>query len=414
MKHRFVILVLLGGLVTLAGCGSHCQPESPPPVVDVKVARATRETLQAEVNAPATVYGRQQAGVAARITAPIRRLLVRKGDSVAAGQVLAELEDRDLLAQRAEAQAAVSDAEATLEKLAGASLPADLERARGQLAAAEAAFNQAQKIYERRQALYEQGAIPGRDLLVSETELAQARANYEVAKTSLELLTRQTRDREIRIAESRLAQARARLAYIETQIEFTRLRSPFGGVIIEQYMFPGDMARPDAPVFEVADLSVAVARAQVPEAAAGPLRVGQPCSFQPVDEPDRRYAGRVGVVNRAVHPERRTVEVWCEVPNHRNGIRTGMFGEVTIVTQTIPRALTLPLSAVEFVEGTDRGLVRVVARERAVRVREVATGLRSAGKVQVIGGLDESELVIIEGGYGLADGTPVRFREGAR
>lgn len=406
--------ILFGCMIVMAGCGSRTEPEPARPVVDVKVARAAREELRAEVSAPATIFGRQQAGVAARITAPIRRLLVRKGDTVAAGQVLAELEDRDLLAQRDEAQAAVADAQATLEKIAAGALPTEIERARGQLAAAQAALNQAQKIYERRRALYEQGAIPARELLVSETELAQARANYEVAKTSLDLLSHQTRERDIRIAESRLAQAQARLAYIETQIEFTRLRSPFAGVVTEQYMFPGDMARPDAPVFAVADLSVAVARAQVPEAEAGPVRTGQECSFRPVDEPGRHYAGRVSVVNRAVDPERRAVEVWCELPNAEKRIRAGMFGDVSIVIRVVPQAVTVPLGAIEFAEGTSHGVARVIGAGQTVQLREVETGLRGAGKVQVIKGVGEGELVVVEGGYGLPGGASVRFEEAKR
>ena len=163
MKNQYLCLVC----IVLVGCVSQSEPESPKPLVDVKVARVEREDLRAQVRAPATVFGRQQANIAARITAPIRSLLVRKGDTVAAGQVLAELEDRDLLAQRAEARAAVADAEATLEKITAGSLPTDIERARGQLAVAEAALHQAQKIFERRQALFDQGAIPARELLVS-------------------------------------------------------------------------------------------------------------------------------------------------------------------------------------------------------------------------------------------------------
>jgi len=399
--------------IVLVGCGSSSEPGPPKPVVDVKVGRAVQEDLRAQVRAPATVFGRQQANIAARITAPIRRLLVRKGDTVVAGQVLAELEDRDLLAQRVEAQAAVANAEASLEKITAGSLPTDIERARGQLAVAEAALNQAQKIFERRQALYEQGAIPARELLVSQTELAQARANYEVAKTQLQLLNNQTRERDIRIAQSRLEQAKARLAYIESQLEFTRLRSPFAGTITEQYLFPGDMAKPDAPVFAVADLAVAVARAQVPEAEAGPVAPGQECLFQPIDEPARRFPGRISIVNRAVDPERRTVEVWCELPNPERRLRAGAFGEVAITTKIVQQALVVPLSAVEFQEGTKRGVARTISRERTVELREVETGIRGNGKVQVITGLRPGELVIIEGGYGLAAGTPVRFPGGS-
>jgi multidrug efflux pump subunit AcrA (membrane-fusion protein) len=396
--------------IFLAGCASRPDDGPPKPVVAVKVARAEVTGLRVHVRAPASVFGREQAGIAARITAPIRSLKVRKGDTVAAGQILAELEDRDILAQRAEAEAAVADAQATLQKVAAGTLPTDVERARGQLATAEAALNQAQKIYERRRQLFEQGAIPGRDLLVSETELAQARTNQEVAKKSLELLLSQSRDRDIRIAESRFEQAKARLAYLDAQLQFTQLRSPFAGAVTEQFLYPGDMAKPDAPVFTVVDLSVAVARAQVPEADAAAVRPGQPCAFNSVDS-GASHAGRVSVVNKAVDPARRTVEVWCEIPNPSHTLRAGAFGEVRITTATEPQAVTVPLAAVQFQEGTRKGTVLVVDEKRIVRKREVETGQAADGKVQITQGLRGGEVVVIEGGYGLPDEIEVRFEE---
>lgn len=406
------LLIVLAGSILLLGC--HSAEQTPPkPVVAVKAAQAERRQLKITLRAPATVFAKQQAAIAARLTAPVRSLKVRKGDTVKAGQILAELEDRDLLAQRAEAQAAVADAQATLEKLTAGTLPADVERARGQVAAAEAALRQAEKIHARRRQLYEQGAIPGRDLLVSQTELAQAKANYEVAQKSLELLWNQSRERDIRIAQSRLEQAQARLAYIQAQLEFTRLRSPFAGTIIEQFLFPGDMARPDAPVFTVADLSVAVARAQVPEAEAAAVRPGQECRFASVDGATSP-PGRITVVNKAVDASRRTVEVWCEACNPGTRLHVGAFGEVEIVTAVHPQAVVVPAAAVQFVEGTDQGIVLVVEGRHVAHRRQVRARRTPDGRAHVRQGLNGGEWVITEGGYELPDGTEVRIQEEQR
>ncbi|MCL5743824.1 MAG: biotin/lipoyl-binding protein, partial [Acidobacteria bacterium] len=254
-------LSLFSLIVFLSGC-AHQEEASPKAVVAVKTARAEQADVRISVRAPAAVFAREQANVTARLTAPIRQLRARKGDRVSAGQVLAVLENRDIAAQREEASASVSDAQATLKKLSAGTLPTDIERARGQLISAQAALNQAEKVYERRSELFKQGAIPGRELLVSETDLAQAKAAYEVAKRSLDLLENQSRENDLRIAESRVWQAKARLALTEAQNQFTEIRSPFSGMITEQFMFPGDMAKPENPIFTVMDLSVAVARAQ--------------------------------------------------------------------------------------------------------------------------------------------------------
>src|SRR5215468_6830648 len=187
----------------IVGCKAHSEEEkAPKPVVEVKTAKAEVADLELTVQAPANIFPREQANIAARVTARIVKLSARKGDAVAAGQLLAALENNDLIAQRDEAKAAITDAEANLQKTAAGTIPADIERARGQLDTAKAALNQAQKIYDRRKVLYEKGAIPQRDLLLSETELAQAKTAYEVARKSLDLLEKQSSDKDIRIAQS--------------------------------------------------------------------------------------------------------------------------------------------------------------------------------------------------------------------
>ncbi len=390
---------------------SACHREEPDskPVVAVKVARAEISNLSLYVRAPATLFPKEQANIAARTAGPIRQLRARKGDSVAAGQVLAVLENRDLEAQRLEAEAAVMDAQANLEKISSGTLVADVERARGQVATTEATLNQAQKIYDRRAELFQQGAIPQRDLLVSQTELAQAKTGYEVARKSLELLETQSRGKEIRQAESRLAQAKARLQLAEAQLQFTELRSPFAGSITEQFLYPGDMAKPEVPVFTVMDLSVAIARAQVPEEQTSAIQIGQKGDFTPADQNQTTFTGRISVINRSVDLARRTVEVWCEIPNTSRQLRSGVFGSLSILTGTAPQSVVVPLTAVQFKEGTRSGWVMVVDEKRAAHKREVEAGEIIEGKVQIKQGLRPNELVIIEGGYGLPDGAEVRF-----
>jgi len=396
--------------VFLAACSRENETK-PEPVVEVKAARTEVADLDVTVHAPAAVFPRQQANIASRVTSPIRELRARKGDSVSAGQILAVLENRDVRAQQQEALAALEDATAQLQKISTGTLPTDIERARGQLATAEAALNQARKIYDRRAELFKLGAIPARDLLVSQTELANANANYEVARRSLELLETQSREKDIRIAESRVAQARARLAQVEALLQFTELRAPFAGTITEQLLYPGDMAKPETSLFTVMDLAVAVARAQVPEAEAREIRLKQRCDFMPADSKDRKFGGKVSLVNKAVDPARRTVEVWCDLQNPDRWLRAGVFGAVDIVTGTAPKSILVPQSAVQFVEGTRSGAVLVVDGKRVAHKREVETGMISQGKVQIRSGLRAGELVVVEGGYGLPDGTEVRILE---
>lgn len=399
-------MLMLPLLAILSGCGAK-EEEKPRIVVQVKTAPVETATIETAVRAAATVYPKEQANLAARVTAPVRRLLAHKGDEVAAGQIVAELEDRDLAAQRQEAAAAVEDARASLEKTAGGTLPTDIERARGQLATTDAALKQAQKIYDRRQELFKEGAIPGRELLIAETDLARATAEFQVARKSYDLLQNQSRERDLRMAQSRLEQAEARLANAAAQLDYARIRSPFAGNITDQFAYPGDMAKPDAPLFTVMDLSSVVARVQVPDSDAGGVRFGQECAFTPADAPGAQFQGRVSVVNKAVDPARRTIEVWCAIPNSSRALRANVFGSVAIRTGTQADAVVVPLPAVQFVEGTSKGSVLVVDAKHVAHKRDIESGQVSEGRVQIVSGLKPGETVVVEGGYGVPDGTEV-------
>lgn len=393
-------------VLMLAGCSN--QPEEPPkPVVDVKTAPAQEAEITLRLHAPATIFPREQANVAARITAPIRQILVHKGENVKAGQALALLDDRDLVAQRDEAQANVDDAKATLEKTTGGTLPTDVEHARGQVETAQAAYNQANEIYKKRKDLYAQGAIPQRDLLVSQTERDTTKTNLDVAQRAYELLLHQSRGRDIQIAQSHVEQAQARLRNIEVQLGFTRIVSPFAGNVTDQFQYPGDMAAPSTPMFTVIDMSSAVARAQVPEADAPRAKIGQQCEFQSSDNSALRYSGHISVVNRAVDPTRRTVETWCEIPHPPPTLRAGMFGDVGIVTGVV-KGVVVPQAAVQFKEGTSTGWVMTVDNKNIAHRRDVETGEVSGGRVQIVKGLSAGQIVITDGAYGTPDGTEVK------
>jgi multidrug efflux pump subunit AcrA (membrane-fusion protein) len=405
MKSNRWIWLAIAALALAAGCEKK-EEEKPKPVVAVKVAKAETGDVKLVVKAPATVWPREQAAVAARVTAPIREIRVRKGDDVRAGQVLAVLENRDVAAQRQEAQAAVADAEANLQKTMAGTLPTDVERARGQLQTAEAALNQAQQIHARRSELFKAGAIPGRDLLQSETDLATAKSNYGVSKKALELLQRQSGEGDIAIARSRVAQAKARLAQSQAQLQFTELRSPFAGTITDQMQYPGDMAQPGSPTFQVMNLSIVEARAQVPESQLSGVKPGQACEFVPADASLAPAGGRITVVNRAVDPARRTVEVWCEIANTSRRLRGNMFGDVTVNTG-FARGVVVPQAALQFAEGTTNGTVMVVDDKKIAHRREVETAGVVDGRVPILKGVNPGETVIVEGGYALPDGTEV-------
>ena len=406
---KFPVIAVL----VLGACGAPEEAPEPEVVVEVRTAEATVQDVEVIVSAPATVYPIAEARVAPKVAAPVARLAVRKGDRVSKGQALAWLRSEDLEAQLAEAEAQVTDAEANLEKIS-ADTSREVERAQGEVERTGAALAEAEQIFERRQALVSEGALPERDLLIAKTRYEQARTASRVGKSLLELLSSQSRLQDIRIAKSRLAQAKARLNLAEARLGYTRIDSPSHGVVTEQFLYPGDMARPDAPIFTVMDLSAAVIRGQFPEEDAGGLRVGQPCRFSALDAPGLPLSGKLTVINQAVDPMRRSVEAWCEIPNPGGKIKAGAYGDVSVAIDLHRGAVTVPLAAVEVEPDRESGVVWTVGPDSRARRNRVKTGVVSRGTVEIKDGLGGGETVVIEGGYGLSEGMAVRRAEAGR
>ena len=399
-------------LVAFAGC-HHDEPEKKP-VVDVKVERSVLADVPLLVTAPAAIYGKSEARIAARITAPVQRLLAHKGDAVRKGQLLAVLDSSDLRAQTSDAAATLANSQANLQRTQSGSIPTDLSQARADLDAKAAAYNLAQKVYSRRKELLDQGAITGREVQVSQADEIQARANYDAAKTRLDLLAHQTSGNDLKIAQSMVAQAEARQQLAAANLNFTELRSPMDATVTEQTMYPGDMAKPDVPMFTLIDLSSAVARAQVDADQSSSVLVGQSCRFEQkgdVASSPTPHMGKITVVNQAVDPARRTVEVWCEIPNHDHALKAGLFGSVRIAVGNARGAVVISSSAIEFEEGTGKGKIDTVDAQHIAHLRNVQAVALDDDRVRILAGLGPGEVVITEGEYGLPDGTAVNPKE---
>lgn len=398
-------LVLVLACLVIAGCRPDDQAAKV--VVNVSVAKAVSKDVPLVVSAPATVFGKSEAHISARLTAGIQKVLVHKGEPVKAGQILAILDRSDLQAAQANAAAGVQSAEASLQRVEHATIPLQVTQARGDLAAKQAALNLAARVYEKRKTLLAEGAISARELEMSQAELAQAKANFEAAQVNLDAIEKHTRAEDLQMAKSALAQSKAQASLAAANLSYAVIRSPFAGIVTDQLVFPGDLANPGAQLFTVADMSTAVARAQVDPDQVVMVRIGQPCSFQTNNGEGPGRQGRISTINQAVDPARRTVEVWCEIPNRDGVLKSGFFGSVAISVGSAPHAVVIPASAIEFEEGTQSGKVYVVDGQRIAHLRRVSAIQISDSEVHVLAGLSAGELVITQGEYGLPDDTHV-------
>ena len=412
--HRYwLACAVLFFLALLAGCSAPAEEAEPEPTVAVQVGLATTRDVELFVSAPATLFPLEQATLASRGTGPLQDIRVQKGDRVQEGEIVAQLLNNDLLAQQQEAAAAVVDFRTALQRIQAGTLPATVETARGQVANAEAAWKQAQILLDKDQILYDAGVIPQQTLLASQTAETQTKATLDVAKKNLDLLLSQSNELDIKAAQAKLDQAEARLKNIEAQISFSSVRSPFSGTITDQFVYPGDMAQPNKPLFTVMNLSSVVARGQVANSDIRNVRVGQACVFESQDIAEPRR-GHITVVNQAVDPIRRTVEVWCEIPNSDSALKANIFGTLDVITGQAPNGVIVPTASVQFDEGSlQTGEIATVDPNSKVEWHDVMVGQRLGEEVYISKGISPGAEVIVQGAYGLEAGTNVSVTPGA-
>jgi len=319
---------------------------------------------------PASLEGLEQTEIDARANGYVRRWLVDVGDSVVAGQLLAELDtpklDRELeqaQARLAQSDAAISEASATHE------------------------FSQA--VSARYRELAPQGIASRQDL---EQKLSQS--NIDEAHLAVARAER----------SSQLANAH-RLQQLKL---FARVVAPFDGTITERGIVRGKLvaAGTGQHLFKLAALDPVRAFVQVPQSLVAGLARGLPAQVTVAQHRGRVWQGNIARMAPALDPTSRTMSVEVRVPNPDHRLLPGMYAEVKLQLDSKQPTLVLPGSAVSATKDGVR--VAVVAAGGTVHWAKVRIERDSGAEVEISEGLSDSDIVIATPGPDISEGTSVR------
>src|SRR5881275_2727662 len=154
--------MIVSALGMLLACSGAAKDEAP--VVPVQLVQVAKATLEQKVTADAVLFAIAQSAIVPKISAPVQKFLVNRGSHVHKGQLLAVLENRDLAAAAQENKGAYTQAEATYAITTAADLPQQMQKAELDTQAAKQALDAQQKIYDSRQQLFREGALPRKEL----------------------------------------------------------------------------------------------------------------------------------------------------------------------------------------------------------------------------------------------------------
>ncbi|HVJ08329.1 MAG TPA: efflux RND transporter periplasmic adaptor subunit [Acidisarcina sp.] len=405
-KHLYLHGFLLCAALLPLGCN---KPEAAPtPEVYVQAVHPEQGTISEQIVADATLAPLAQAAISPKITAPVHKFFVQRGSHVKAGQLLATLENRDLQAAALDNQGSYKAAQGAFETATRAQVPEDTTKAQTDLLQAKTNLDLNQSIVRARTQLFNEGALPGRDLDTAKAALVQAQAAYDIAKQHLDSVQQVSRKAALQSAQGQLTSAQGKYLGAEAQLSYSEIRSPINGVVTDRPLFAGETAATGTPLITVMDTSALLAKLHLAQTQAQQLAMGATATVTIPGVPDAVPA-KVSFISPALDPGSTTVEIWLRVENPKGIFKAGTPVRVSITGRTAPNALIMPAEAVQTATDGVSKSVMVIAADSTAHKKPVTVGIQTAESVQILSGLTTADMVITTGGYGLDDNTKVKI-----
>lgn len=346
--------------------------------IEVETARTTLAWPAQSItllNATGYVTADRKAAVASKGTGRLEWLGVREGSAVKSGQVIARLENADMLAQLAQAHANVEAARARQQQLEADRLDAQLN-------------------------LKRQKELATRNF-VSPAVVDTADSRYQQAVAALAAQVATVR---MMLAAERNAQA---------SLDNTIIRAPFSGVVLTKQANVGDVVAPfstsadsKGAVVSMADLSTLEIEADVSETNLTQAKLGQPCEIQFDALPEKRLLGSVARIVPTADRSKATVKFKIRFDEHDARVLPDMSAKVAFLSRPLRQDERQPRLAVAS-DAVRNNVVFVVDKDNRVHARAVRLGERIGDLVEVLEGLQNGETVVLTPPAGLKDGGKI-------
>jgi HlyD family secretion protein len=360
-------------------------------VIPVRAATVDRSTIRSVISTNGKVEPVQSFEAHAPVGTTVKKLLVKEGDRVKKGQLLAQLNDADASSQAARALAQVRTAQADASALQSGGNREEVLTLSSQLVKAENVRDTAQRNLDALKRLQQQGAAsPG--------EVKQAEDQFAAADADLKLIQQKQKDRysqpEIAKVDAQKSEAQSTYAAAENILSQLNIRAPFDGVVYSLPVHQGAYVNAGDLVLQEADLSKVLVRAYVDEPDVGRLAPGQKIDLTWDAIPGRTWHGSVSSIPSTVKllGTRNVGETTCIVDNADLKLLPNINVGVTIVTAEHTNTLTVPREAVRLDDG--KAFVYEIVNNELKR-RDIQTTISNLTQVELASGLTEHALVAL-------------------
>ena len=366
-KSKYFIYAIFAIMIIVAGyfvVGSFTKS-----AIEVKLTTIIKQSpakSNAVLTASGYVVAQREASVSSKGTGVLEYLGVVEGDKVKRGQIIAKLDDRDIVAQ--------------------------LDQAKSNLQLYQAQLNETENNYNREKELFDRG-------LSSQQDLDQAEANYKTLLANIDM-------------------AKAGIRVAEVALENMIIRAPFDGTVLTKNAEVGEIVAPfgasttsRAAVVTIADMTSLMVETDVSESNIEKIKQDSDCEIVLDAYPDKSYQGYVFKIVPTADRSKATVLVKVGFKNYDSRVLPEMSAKVSFLSEKkegeenqLP-VLTIPLSAVDEVNG--KKIVYVVKDDKAYQ-KEITTGRLLGNYVEIISGLAEGDEIIDNLNDQIKDGVQVK------
>lgn len=332
----------------------------------------------------------------------VAQVAVEEGQVVRQGELMVTLEDDELTASVAAAEASVEQARMTLESIRRSGSPS----AREALVQARLDAELADERLRRAERLTEAGVMTAADL-----DETRSRANTAQSRLRQAELTARARggagsERQAQVAA--LEAARANLEAARARLRRATVEAPADGVVLRREVEPGDVVQPGAVMIELARSGQNRISLPIDERNIAGIELGRRATVAAEAFPDRQFQAEIDFIAPIVEADRGTIEVRLRSLDPPEVLRVDMTVTVEIELEQRQNVLAVPVDA--LVAGPDGSPELLVAQQGVCVRRAVTLGERGSSLVEVVSGLRENEVVLLPGDLRLEEGQAVRPR----
>ena len=357
-----IVGLMLAGVIGIGGIVAYVSNRPRQRHLKAQTVPVKVEDLQVRISTRGTIVPVQEVNLSPKAAGQLAKLYVDQGDHVQQGQVIAQMDDRNIQAQLQQQRANLALAEATLAEAVAGSRTEEIAQVEAQVKAAQAQAKLTQARNVRYEQLFQQGAISQDQLQEVLTNERNAQATLQQAQQKLLELRNGTRFEEIAQDRARVAQARAQLQAVQVQEDDTLIRAPFTGIVTQKYANVGAFVTPttsaSATTSATSTSIVAIASllevlAKVPETSVAQIKPNGRVQIVADAFPGKKFQGQVRLIapEAVVEQNVTSFQVRVALKSGQSQLRSGMNVDLTFLGDNLKNALVVPTVAIVTQKG---------------------------------------------------------------